>query len=143
MTNIDKATEYHSKGFNCSQAVFCTYCEQLGLDIKTALKISGGLGGGMGGLGEVCGAVTGAYLLIGLKHGQTQPEDKAAKEKTYAMVREFSQRFIERNRTINCKELLAIEAANNQDGTQTRAICSKAIRDAAEIVGEMLELREK
>ena len=59
-TRIEQAVENHKNGFNCSQAVLDHYCEQLGLDRKTAFKIAAGFGNGMR-MGKVCGAVTVAW----------------------------------------------------------------------------------
>ena len=80
--------------FNCTQAILSTYCEDFGLDKVTALKLACGLGAGMGRLGHTCGAVSGAYLVIGLKHGKYLLEDEESKEKTYALVQEFESKFV-------------------------------------------------
>ena len=128
-------------GFNCAQAVFSTYCGEFGVDMESALRISCGFGGGMGRLQETCGAVSGAYMLIGLKYGQTAENDKAAKEKTYALVREFAGRFEERNGTTNCRGILGVDLINGDKqvaSERVKALCPKMVRDAAEIVGEML-----
>ncbi len=87
-------------GFNCAQSVFLAYAEDFGLDRETAAKISCGLGGGVGRMREVCGAVTGASLVLGLRHG----EDKAV---VYPHVQEFCRRFKEEVGSIVCHELLA------------------------------------
>ena len=125
-----------NEGFNCSQAILSTYCESLGLERETALKLSCGLGAGMGRLQETCGAVSGAYLVIGLKYGSD-------KEKTYALVREFSKKFKARNKSTNCRELLGVDlilgdkAAASQ---RVREVCPAAVRDAAEILESILDL---
>ena len=86
--------------------------------------------------------MSGAYLLIGLKYGQCQKDDAAAKEKTYELVREFERRFAERNKTTVCRELLGVDL---QTGDQALArervgrVCPKMVSDAAEIVEEILE----
>jgi C_GCAxxG_C_C family probable redox protein len=67
MCNPNCAVKCFNNGFNCAQAVLSTYSEQLGVDKTTALKIAGSFGGGMGHIGETCGAVTGAFMLIELK----------------------------------------------------------------------------
>ncbi|MEA5144351.1 MAG: C-GCAxxG-C-C family protein [Oscillibacter sp.] len=74
-SKVNEALACFNDGFNCSQAILSTYCEEFGLDKKTALQLSCGLGAGMGRLGETCGAVSGAYLLIGLKYGKFSKED--------------------------------------------------------------------
>ena len=144
MSKANEAVECHNKGYNCSQSVFSTYSNQLGLEDKeTALKVSCGLGGGMGRLGETCGAVTGAYLLIGLKYGKVAQDDNNAKEVTYATVQEFAKKFIERNGSTNCKELLGVDLLTGDKSViseRVRQVCPKMIKDAAEIIEEMLDL---
>ncbi len=143
MSKVIEAVECFNMGFNCSQAIFSTYCEHFGLDKNAALKISCGLGGGMGRLGETCGAVSGAYLLIGLKHGKVSLDDDKAKEKTYELVQKFTEKFNERNKSTKCKELLGIDLIIGDKSVvteQVKLICPKMVRDAAEIIEEILEL---
>ncbi len=94
------AEELFRQGFNCSQSVFCAYAEDFGLTRDLAAKISCGLGGGVGRMREVCGAVTGASLVLGLRYG----DDKAV---VYPHVQEFCRRFKEETGSIVCHELLA------------------------------------
>ncbi len=144
MSRANEAVECHEKGYNCSQSVFTTYCGQLGLDDKeAALRVSCGLGGGMGRLGETCGAVTGAYLLIGLKYGKVAQDDNNAKEVTYATVRKFARKFTDRNGSTNCTELLGVDLLTGDKAVvseRVKRICPKMIKDAAEIIEEMLDL---
>ncbi|MCL1825927.1 MAG: C-GCAxxG-C-C family protein [Betaproteobacteria bacterium] len=129
------------EGFNCSQAILSTYCEEYGLDKKTALKIACGLGAGMGRLQETCGAVSGAYLLIGLKYGNFLKEDNQAKEKSYALVRKFTALFEERNKTTNCLELLGVDLINGDKkiaSERVKMLCPKMVQDAAEIIEQIL-----
>jgi C_GCAxxG_C_C family probable redox protein len=141
MSKVQDAVACFKDGFNCSQAILSTYCDAFGLDEKTAMQISCGLGAGMGRLQETCGAVTGAYLLIGLKYGKFIKEDDPAKEKTYALVREFAKQFEERNKTTNCRELLGIDLMNGDRQTaieRVKTLCPKMVQDAAEIIEQML-----
>lgn len=141
MCQANEAVKCFDSGFNCAQAVFSTYCEQLGLDKKTALKLSCGLGAGMGRMGDTCGAVTGAYLLIGLKHGKCVEGDNRPKEKTYELVQEFSKRFKQRNGSTICKELIQVDFKDGDPQKvteQVQAVCPHVVRDAAEIIEEML-----
>ncbi|MDL2259163.1 C-GCAxxG-C-C family protein [Eubacteriales bacterium OttesenSCG-928-K08] len=141
MAKATQAVECFHSGFNCAQAVFSTYSEEFGLDKETALKLSCGLGAGMGRLGHVCGAVSGAYLVIGLKYGQFQPNDKEEKEKTYAMVQEFSKRFEERNGTTICRDLLGVDLLQDDKvftAERIKEVCPKMVQDATEIIEELL-----
>jgi len=140
-SKVNEAVACFKDNFNCSQAVFSTYCEEFGLDKKTALKIACGLGGGMGRLGEVCGAVSGAYLLIGLKYGKYVKEDEKAKEKTYEMIQEFTRLFKAKNRTTICRELLGVDLLTGDKqlaAERVKTICPKMVQDAAEILESML-----
>lgn len=140
------SVECFNKGFNCAQAVFSTYCKQLGLDSETALRIAGSFGGGMGYTGETCGAVTGALMLIGLKHGKVNVEDNAAKEKTYDLVQEFSKRFKSINGSVRCTELLGCDISTGigmqraKDTQLFSTICPKLVKDSSEIIEELLNL---
>ena len=141
-SKVEEAVECFQNGFSCSQAIFSTYCGELGLlDEKTALQLACGFGAGMGKLQETCGAVSGAYLLIGMKYGKFLVEDNEGKEKTYAVVREFAKLFEERNKTTKCRELLGVDLINDDKEItkeRTREICPKLIRDAAEIIESLL-----
>lgn len=140
-SKVNEAVSCFNNGFNCAQAVLSTYCEEFGMDKKTALQIACGLGAGMGRRQETCGAVSGAYLLIGLKHGKFLKDDDPAKEKTYAMVREFASLFEERNKTTNCSDLLGVDLINGdrqKAAERVKMVCPKMVQDAAEIVESLL-----
>ena len=140
-SKVNDAIARFKGGFNCAQAIVSAYAEELGLDKKTALQIACGLGAGMGRLQETCGAVSGAYLLIGLKHGKFETGDDAAREKTYALVREFARLFAERNNTTNCREILGVDLSSGDPQIRTQRVkecCPKMIRAAAEIIEDLL-----
>jgi C_GCAxxG_C_C family probable redox protein len=144
MDRVQKAVECHDKGFNCSQSVFSSYCDIFGADPEEALRVSCGFGGGMGRRQETCGAVSGAYMLIGMKYGKVKLDDNQAKEKTYELVRRFADKFIERNGSVCCRDLLGVDLINDDRKAvkeRTGMICPKMIRDAAEIIEEILELK--
>jgi C_GCAxxG_C_C family probable redox protein len=93
--------------FNCAQTVFSLFAPELGIDEKTALKIASGFGGGMA-CAETCGAVTGAYMVIGMKHGHSTPEpDKKANTKT--LVKKFNEKFIAEHGSLICKKLTGFD----------------------------------
>ena len=144
MTKVEQAVSCFKDTFNCSQAVLSAYAQEFGLDRRSALKISCGFGAGMGCMGETCGAVTGAFMVIGLKHGRNEIPDVSAKDKTYALVREFSDKFKARNGSIVCKELLGLDMSTPEGMKEAKrrnvhgTCCSKFVKDAAEIIGEIL-----
>lgn len=124
--------------------MFSTYGPRFGLEVDTALKISSAFGGGIGRTGDVCGAVIGALMAIGLEYGRTKPNDDEAKEKTYHLSQEFLQKFRERNDSIVCRDLLGVDISA-PDGRERieelgleEKVCQKAVRDAAEILEEIL-----
>jgi C_GCAxxG_C_C family probable redox protein len=140
----EQAVETYKCGFNCAQAVFSTYAEEFGIDRPTALKISCGFGAGMGRRQEVCGAVSGAILLIGSKYGKTIVEDKAANELTYKLVRELSEKFVAKHGCISCKELLGCNL-QTPEGQQfykennfQNLKCAIYVHDASEFAEAML-----
>ena len=144
MNNPERAVSCFKETFSCSQAILSTYGPELGLEKETALKVAGAFGGGMARMGEVCGAVTGAFIVIGLKHGKIKVEDEEAKEKTYLIVREFVERFKSRNGSIKCRELLGYDISTLEGIKLIKekklfyTICVKYVRDAAEIIEELL-----
>jgi len=144
VNKVQQAVNCFKEGFNCSQAICSAYGQEYGLDQKTALKVACGFGAGMGRMGGICGAVTGAYMVIGLKYGQSDILDLSAKEKTYKLVREFSEKFKSRNGSIVCKELLKIDlgTVEGMKAAKERNIhgtcCRQYVKDAAEIIEEIL-----
>lgn len=144
MSKVDDSVKCFSDGFNCSQAVVSSFCEDLGLDRKTALKIASSFGGGMAHMSETCGAVTGAFMVFGLKYGRFIADDIDAKTKTNNLVQEFAKRFKDIHGSIRCTELLncdlstpeGIDSAKEQNVFKT--ICPKLVKDASTIVEELL-----
>lgn len=146
MNGGERAVASFKEGLLCSQSVFSAFSEKLGLDRETACRISTPFGGGMARMGETCGAVTGAFMAIGLKYGNVsdwRTEDKE-KENTYRKVGEFVSQFNARNGTVRCKELLGCDLstaegrkmANDRESFTT--LCPKFVRDAAEILEKIL-----
>jgi C_GCAxxG_C_C family probable redox protein len=124
--------------------VLAAYAPQFGLDRETALKVAGAFGGGMGRMGETCGAVTGALMVIGLRYGQAAAGDQQAKEKTYEVTREFADRFKDRHGCLDCRDLLGCDISTPEGMQQAReqqlfaTRCSQYIQDAVEIVERLL-----
>jgi C_GCAxxG_C_C family probable redox protein len=144
MNKVDAALENFKQGFNCSQAVFAAWADQFGLERAVALKLAAGFGGGIGRLAEDCGAVTGAIMVLGLRYGAVTAEDQQAKEHTYQQVRALVQRFKARHGTVICRELLGCDISTPEGLKQAKAqqfhsaICPKFVRDAGEILQDLL-----
>lgn len=138
----DKAEQVFREKFNCAQAVFSAFATQHGLDGKAALRIGAAFGGGIARGGETCGAVTGGLMALGLAHSTAEPEDK---ERMYSLGQEFMRRFEEKHGTIRCRELIDCDLSTPEgvqkahDSGVTSTICPKLVRDAAQIVEEMLK----
>jgi C_GCAxxG_C_C family probable redox protein len=145
MSKTEDANKCFLEGFNCAQAVFSAFSEELGLDKQTSLKIGGSFGAGMAHLNETCGAVTGAFMTIGLKCGRYKIEDTASKEKTYALVREFSKRFKDKYGSLKCTDLIGYDLSTEDglkkatDEKRFRTHCPNFVKDAAGIVEELLK----
>lgn len=140
----DRAIELHGMGANCAQSVACAFAAEHGVEETALLRAATGFGGGMGRLASTCGAVTGAFMVLGLAHGMHSPGESAAKEKTYAEVREFARRFTARCGALACRDLLGVDIgtpeglARARDEKLIAMRCPGYIRDAVLILEEML-----
>lgn len=139
-----KAMKLFKQGYNCSQSVFLTFADELGIDTETALKLSSSFGGGMGRMREVCGAVSAMFMIAGLKYGYTEPDNKEIKTEHYQRIQELAKRFKDKHDTIICRELLGVDADDNpvpSDRTQEyydSRPCERLIGDAAGIISEYI-----
>ena len=133
-TKAEQAIAFHDKGYNCAQAVACSFCKEFGVDEEEMFRIAEGFGLGMGGMAATCGAVSGAVMLAGLKNSCKNLEQPASKADTYKLTREITKTFLEKNGSLTCGEL---------KGTETGKVlrsCPDCIRDAVEIAESVLEL---
>ena len=142
MSGENKAVEYFSNGYNCAQAVLGAFCEEGGLDLSTAFKMTNGFGGGVR-CGEVCGAVTGAVMAVGLKCGFSAEGD--FKQKGYCNKKsyEFIEKFTKENGSILCRNLLGADIRSPEDHNRPEAqaahktVCPKLVASAARILEGM------
>ncbi|APV45416.1 C_GCAxxG_C_C family probable redox protein [Dehalogenimonas formicexedens] len=125
---------------NCAQSVLTAFCEDLGLDKATALKLSRGFGGGMGRTGNTCGAVTGAYMVIGLSE---QKSAREGVEAVYTRIQEFNRRFVAVHRTTGCTELLGCDLGTPEGLAKARSeglftsLCPNFVASAVKILEEL------
>ena len=131
-SRVESTLVKREKGYNCAQAVACTYCDLLGVDEKTVFKAIEGFGAGMGCMEGACGALAVAVLLAGLKCSDGDLDAPKSKGKTYQVTKEMVKRFQDKGGSIVCKDLKA-----TVDGKQ-RYDCADCIKDAARIVEELL-----
>ena len=142
--HAEKAVDYYSNNFNCTQGVFTTYAIEHGIDEKLALKLATNFGGGAR-KGELCGAVSGALMVLGLLYGHSESDDLDTKAKAYAMSEEYMNRFIQKNGSVVCRELRGYDLSKPEEKAVImeknlfRTLCPEMIRSAVEILDELLE----
>ena len=146
MDRIKKAKDLFESGCNCSQAVICAYSDLFGMDETTAMRVSEGFGGGMGRMRLTCGAVSGMFMLAGLKYGKGIPNDLETRTKVYDTVQKMAKEFEEMNGTIVCGDLLGINKPNDTGAVPTernsefykKRPCVGCVEDCAKIVEKYL-----
>lgn len=145
MTKGEEAKSLFLEGYNCAQAVFGAFAPELGFDFDTAMKLSSGFGGGMGRLREVCGAVSGMFMVFDMKHGYTSPTAKEEKMALYSHIQELARRFENENGSIICKELLGLSQKKSDPTPDDRTKeyyqkrpCLELVQLAADIVDEYM-----
>jgi C_GCAxxG_C_C family probable redox protein len=144
MDTIEKAVTCFQEGFSCSQAILSSFSKRFGLGRKKALKIAQAFGGGIAQTGQICGAVSGALMVIGLKHGRIKAEDQESKEKTYELTKEFMAQFKAQNGSIICRELLGydISTPEGMEASEEKklfdTICPEFVQSAAKIIEDIL-----
>lgn len=124
------AKRLFESGYNCAQAVLCAFGDQTGLDRETAVKLSSSFGGGMGRLREVCGAVSGMFMVLGLTHGYDAESPTAGEDKKahYTHIQALAERFRAEIGSIVCREILSghVERSGDKTDAQSRAMLSTA-----------------
>jgi C_GCAxxG_C_C family probable redox protein len=140
---VEKAVAFFEEGYNCSQAVFMAYSDLYNVDKAMAAKLATSFGGGMGRLREVCGAVSGMFLVLGLHYPNDVPNDKVAKNTNYAAVQRTAKEFKAQMGSYICADLLKIkrapespESAERNKAYYDSRPCTRCVALAAEIVGK-------
>ena len=135
-TRIEDTIKRHDKGYNCAQAVACTYCDLVGVEEETMFRMTEGLGLGMGCMEGTCGAVSGACVLAGMKCSSGNLEKPDSKAASYKLSKEIVQQFEERTGAVACRELKGIETG------KVLCTCAECIRNAAAITEKVLFTEE-
>jgi len=145
----ERAEALFKEGYNCAQSVFAAFSEDLGMDFETALKLSSSFGGGMGRLREVCGAVSGMFMVVGIKYGYSNTKDAEAKSNHYRLIQELAQKFKEQNGSIICRELLGLDHQSDSPVPDARSEnyykkrpCVELVRCAAEILDNIMDKKQ-
>lgn len=139
-----KAAELFLGGYNCAQAVAVAFCDLTGLEEKQAAKMASSFGGGMGRLREVCGAVSGMLLVLGILDGYDDPTDDAAKKALYSRVQELAREFREENGSIICREILKNPPSDATPSPRTPEYyasrpCARMVYTAASLLEDYLK----
>lgn len=145
----ENAINYFKSGYNCAQSVVLAFQEELGFDVNLAQEMSVGFGGGMGRLQEKCGAVTGAFMVIGLYSSKLHLDNLSRKNQSYALIQQFDQKFRSIHQTTQCCELLKCDLRSEEGHTFAvenklfEKVCEKCITDAIGIVEELAILNHQ
>ena len=145
MNRAEEAVAAFRRGLSCSQAIFSIYGKDLGIDPGTAEKIASPFGAGISKTGEICGAVSGALMVIGLTQRPEDIRDATSREKVYTLARRFLGEFTARNASANCTELVGFDLSDPKQFAEARerkvfaTRCSKFVRDAGEILEGLLQ----
>ena len=149
MTYEEKAVALFMEGYNCAQAVFCAFADKMGMDEKLALRMASPFGGGMGRLREVCGAVSGMFMVLGVLYGYDDPKDTVTKKEIYEKVQILADRFQKENGSIICRELLGLTEKRSIPTPSERTEeyykvrpCAAKVASAARILDEYLKEME-
>lgn len=141
-----KARELFEKGYNCAQAIALAFCEEANIEPETALRLSSSFGGGIGRLREVCGAFSGAAMVLGMIYGYTDPTCDEEKAKHYELIQDFAKEFKQVNGSLICRELLEPYELNDSPVPDKRTEiyyetrpCADIIEKAAEILDEYIK----
>lgn len=129
-------------GYNCAQAVLYSFCDDLNFDKHTALRLACGFGAGMARAQDVCGAIAGGIIAIGLKHGRGEGQDRASTEDTYHKVRELMSQFESKHGTCICRTLLNDCDLNTPEGQKyfkDNDLLNRTCKGCVQTVVEALE----
>ena len=147
MDRTEKACKYHESGCNCAQSVVAAFSDVTGLSEAESLRIAGGFGSGAG-TGELCGAITGAVMTLGMLAPVDPGNPAAVKKQAVALSKEFQARFKEKFGALRCQELLPLRyepgdatPAAKRLGLSEKQHCRIMIVTAAEIVEGMISER--
>lgn len=142
MTRREKAESLFVEGYNCAQAVVIAFEDLHGLDRVTIAKLSSSFGGGMGRLREVCGSVSGMFMVAGLLYGYDDPKAKEEKAEHYARIQKLAADFQAANGSIVCRELLGLTEKKQEPTPEARTEAYYKKRPCKELVGMAAEIMD-
>jgi C_GCAxxG_C_C family probable redox protein len=143
VSRVKEAVDCFKGGCSCSQAILATYGLEYGLARKQAMELGSGFAGGMR-MGQMCGAVTGSVMVLGLKYAGPDCDQSGGREQVYRAVRRFTSKFRERHGSPLCKELLGVDISTPEgmkaaiEKNLFREICPNLVQSAAQILEQIL-----
>ncbi len=146
MTRRETAMENFKKGYNCSQSIMLAFMDLLpvtGEDEATLMKLASAFGGGMGRLREVCGSVTGMFMVAGMLYGYDGPETGTPKAELYAKIQELAKEFEKNHGSIICREMLGLNVKHDISTPEARTDEYYRKRPCAEIIGDAAEILDR
>ena len=143
MDRSERAAEYFLEGYNCAQSVTMAFADLIGMDVKAASRLASPFGGGMGRMREVCGAVSGMLLVLGILYGYDTPNDDEIKGNLYAQVQSLAEDFRSQVGTILCREILDNPPADPNPTPRTAAYyaqrpCARMVMIGAKLIEEFI-----
>ena len=143
MEHSKKAAELFLKGYNCAQSVVLAFSDVTGMDDSAMAKLASPFGGGMGRMREVCGAVSGMYIVLGLIYGYDSAEEKEGKKRLYSEVQALANAFRTQNGSIICREILKNPSSDPTPTQRTEEYyasrpCVRMVEAAARLLDEFL-----
>lgn len=146
MSRSEVAIAKFINGYNCAQAVFYAFCDNLNFEKDTALRISCGFGAGMGRKEEVCGAISGGIMVIGMIFGRGEDQNRSLMEQTYSMTRLLMDKFTERQGTFICRRLIGNCELTTPEGQNEfkekdllNKVCKECVRNVIEIIEDIID----
>jgi len=140
VSQVEAALGLFEEGCNCAQAVCAALGPDLGLPRETCLALGAGFGAGMGREGEVCGALSGGLMILGLRHGRGEADPVALKERVYERAQELLAGFRARHGTLRCRDLLGCDLKTPEGRQQSKdrdlhhAVCAGLVREVVEFL---------
>lgn len=143
MAKGELARQYFESGCNCCQSMVLAFAPEMGLDRETAMRMASGLGGGVGRLREICGAVSGAAIVLGMLHGSADPNDHDAKTALYGEIQQFAESFAKEKGSYICRDLLGLPAGKDVPVPEERTAAYYQKRPCGGLIAFAADLLEK
>lgn len=143
MTREEKGMQFFTQGYSCAQSVCLAFSDMVDLPEKTIAKIASSFGGGMGRLREVCGCVTGMFIIAGLLYGYDSPDTGDIKTEHYARVQKLASDFSDLNGTIVCRNLLGLSVQKEEPKPSERTTEYYKKRPCMQLVGNAIKILSK